>query len=296
MALLNGLFQRDKVLIGMVHVGALPGTPRAVEPVSTLAARAADEAALLVSAGYDGVLIENMHDVPYILQNVGPEVVAAMTAVALAVRRAAGSVPCGIQILAGANQAALAVAAASGLSFIRAEGFVFASVADEGLIAGADAPGLLRYRRVLGLDGRSPSAAGCVRILADIKKKHSSHAITGDISLGEMARAALFFGADGVIVTGSTTGEPADLADLRAARDAVRQCADSEIWRHEGTAGAPPPVFVGSGVDPSSVRDVFLHADGVIVGSALKREGKWFNPLDIQRVREMAAAADAARA
>ena len=53
----------------------------------------------------DGVLVENMHDVPYLNRRVGPETTAAMAAVCSAVRsRVPSSMPCGVQILAGANR------------------------------------------------------------------------------------------------------------------------------------------------------------------------------------------------
>src|SRR6185295_17642379 len=110
------------------------------------------------------------------------------------------SLPLGVQVLAGANKEALAVAHAAGCQFIRAEGFVFAHVADEGLMPEADAGSLLRYRRAIGAEH--------IAVLADIKKKHSSHAITADVDLAETAKAAEFFGAEGVVVTGTATGEP----------------------------------------------------------------------------------------
>ena len=88
---------------------------------------------------------------------------------------------------------------AVGAAFVRVEGFVFAHVADEGLIE-SDAGALLRYRRAIGAEG--------VRVFADVKKKHSAHAITADVDLAETAHAAEFFLADGVIVTGAATGEP----------------------------------------------------------------------------------------
>ena len=139
------LFGRPRALIGMIHLEALPGTPSASRSVSAIAAHAVDEARAYHAAGYDGIAIENMHDRPYLKRAVGPEVVAAMTAVALAVRNAV-PLPLGIQVLAGANRERLAVAHAAGAVFVRVEGFVFAHVADEGLIE-ADAGELLRYRR-----------------------------------------------------------------------------------------------------------------------------------------------------
>ena len=104
-----------------------------------------------------------MHDIPYLNRHVGPEIVAAMSVVCNEVKREVQNLPCGVQILAGANTEALAVAKAAGLDFIRAEGFVFSHVADEGLM-NSDAGEILRYRKQIGADD--------VLVFTDIKKKH----------------------------------------------------------------------------------------------------------------------------
>jgi len=251
-------------LIGMVHVLALPGTPRSALPVDQIAARAAAEAKLLADAGFDALLVENMHDAPYLAREVGHEITAAMTACVLAVRGAA-RIPVGVQVLGGANHSALAVAHAAGGAFIRAEGFVFSAVADEGLLADADAGPLLRHRRHIGAER--------VLIAADIQKKHSSHALTHDIDLAAHARAAEFFGAEALIVTGAETGKATAYADLKATREAT-----------------PLPLIVGSGATPETLPRLFECADAVIVGSALKQEGRWSNQLDMARVDAMVRA------
>jgi len=252
-------------LIGMVHVGALPGAPGSSEPVRTLAERASDEARVLAEAGFDAVIVENMHDAPYVHgDRLGPEVVAAMTRVVAAVAEAV-EMPIGVQVLSGGNRHAIAVAHATDAAFIRCENFVYAHVADEGLLAEAEAGPLLRYRRSIGADR--------VRILADVKKKHASHAITGDLSIGEAVRGSAFFGADGLVITGSFTGEPASLDDLQQAR-----------------AQAGVPVLVGSGVTPENAGDLLASADGLIVGSWIKRGGHWAQPVDPERCAQMARA------
>ncbi len=271
MASATDIFGHDRALIGMVHVDALPGTPgHDGRSIDNIAQRAAAEAKLLVDGGFDAVAIENMHDAPYLLRDVGPEIVAAMTAIAVRVKDVIGDVPLGVQILAGANNAALSVAHAVGAHFIRVEGFVFSSVADEGLLATADAGPLLRYRKQIGAED--------VYILADIKKKHSSHAVTSDVNLGETAHAAEFSGADGLIVTGAATGCATALEDIQAARGASNL-----------------PIAVGSGATPETLAGLFQHAHAVIVGSWYKRDGMWRNEPDAARVKQMVAAANAAR-
>lgn len=261
MADFRSIFQKDNILIGMVHLQALPGTPSNIMAAGQITDVAVDEATTLAQLGFDALLIENMHDTPYLLREVGPEIVAAMTAATVAVLDAV-DIPIGIQILAGANKAALSVAHAAGAQFIRAEGFAFASIADEGFMDTADAGPLLRERRRIDAEN--------VVILADIQKKHSSHAITSDLSIGDHARGAAFMGADGVIVTGNHTGHAVDTAQLREVRGATEL-----------------PLLVGSGVTPANIKNIFEYADGAIVGSSLKKDGNWANDLDNTRCKKL---------
>lgn len=252
----------------MVHVGALPGTPQVSRPIAELVRAAVEEAEILSAGGCDAILVENMHDVPYLNRAVGPEVTAAMTRVCAVVKEAV-ALPCGVQVLAGANEAALAVALAAGLDFVRAEGFVFGHVADEGWMDACAGP-LMRYRRHIG--------AGHVAIWADVKKKHSAHAATADVDLAGTVKAAEFFGADAVIVTGEATGSEAAAADIAAARGASKL-----------------PVIVGSGVTAENAAVMLRDADAVIVGSALKAGGHWAAPVELARVKAVAAAVRALR-
>jgi len=249
-------------LIGMLHVGALPGTPRAESDPRQLLDRIVDEARLYREAGFHGLLLENMHDRPYVQGPVGPEIVATMAVVAHEIRQAA-PLPLGIQVLAAANREAVAVAQAAGAAFVRVEGFVFAHVADEGWIE-AGAGDLLRYRRAIGAEE--------IRIFADVKKKHSAHAVTADVDLAETARAAEFFLADGVVVSGTATGRPTAPADVRAV-----------------SAATGLPTLVGSGVTAGNVGD-YASADALIVGSSVKQGGVWSEPLDPERLAALVEA------
>lgn len=260
--LLREIFGVPRALLGMIHLQALPGTPRAALSTDALVAAAVAEARRYQAAGFHGLLLENMHDRPYLKGAVGPEVVACMAVVGRAVRQAV-DLPLGVQVLAAANREAVAVALACGASFVRVEGFVFAHVADEGIIEGGAAD-LLRYRRQVGAEP--------VRIFADIKKKHAAHALTADVPLADTARAAAFFLADGVIVTGAATGEAADPAEVAAARSAVSL-----------------PVLVGSGVTPDNLGS-YAAADAFIVGSWAKHDGRWENEVDPARAAALVAA------
>lgn len=256
----NDLFATPRPILGVIHVGALPGTPANRQNMRELLAQAVAEARLYQSGGVDGIIIENMHDVPYLRGAVGPEIVAAMTVIGQAVK-AETNLPIGIQILAGANLEAMAVAHAAGLDFIRAEGYVFAHVADEGLIESSAAK-LLRYRKLIGAER--------VQVWADVKKKHSSHAITADISLGATAEAVEFMRGDVVIVSGNVTGEAPQQSDVAQAKAHCRL-----------------PVLLGSGIEAGNIAEFYEAADGFIIGSYFKTDGDWKNSVDPARVESL---------
>jgi predicted TIM-barrel enzyme len=106
-----------------------------------------------------------------------------------------------------------------------------------------------------------------VQVWTDVKKKHSAHAITADVSLGETAETVEFMGADCVIVTGSATGSPPKVADVQEAKSHCRL-----------------PVFLGSGISEANIREFYESADGFIIGSSFKVNGLWSNAVDASRV------------
>jgi hypothetical protein len=257
------LFSTAKPVIAMIHLGALPGTPAHGLSLADIEKQALREAKIFRDAGVHGLMLENMHDTPYLRGQVGPEIVAAMAIIARAVKQAS-KLPCGVQVLAGANLEAMAVAHAAGLDFIRAEGFAFAHVADEGIIESSAAE-LLRYRRSIDADK--------VQVWTDVKKKHSSHAITADVDIGETAHAVEFMRGDAVIVTGAVTGDAPKTADVLAVKRKTRL-----------------PVYLGSGVSAANLQTLFQAADGFIVGSEFKQGGHWSRAVDAKRVERFMAA------
>ncbi|XP_040575851.1 uncharacterized protein F13E9.13, mitochondrial [Lepeophtheirus salmonis] len=253
-------------IIGMVHVKALPGTPCSSLSIHQITDIALKEALIYSRLGVDSILIENMHDIPY-LKKVGPEIVSAMTAVATTIRKEVpSSLPIGVQILAGANKEALSVAHAANLQYIRAEGYVFGHIGDEGYID-ACAGEILRFRKSIG--------ASDVAVLCDIKKKHSSHSITSDISLIETIKAATFFDTEGVILTGKETGDE----------------VSAELFKEVESQKLDVPILIGSGVTKENVHQ-FMSAHGLIVGSYFKKQGKWKEDLDVKRIADFMSRVD----
>ena len=177
-------------------------------------------------------------------------------------------VPLGINVLANAALPAFATALAGGADFIRVNQWANAYIANEGFIEGAAAKAL-RYRSQL--------RAEHIRVFADSHVKHGSHAIVADRSIRELTRDVDFFEADAVIATGQRTGDSATLEEI----DEIR-------------AATTLPLLVGSGVTPANVCQILARTQAVIVASALKVDGVWWNDVDRERVKAFMAVAQPA--
>ena len=272
----EAVFGADRPVVGMVHLPALPGAPRfdADGGRAAIHAAARRDAERLDAGGVDALIVENFGDAPFYPDAVPRHVVAELTALVGTVQEATDR-PVGVNVLRNDGPSAVAVAAATGAAFVRVNVHVGARVADQGVLEGR-AHETMRRRERLDAD---------VRVLADVGVKHSaplgrSDSEVGPEAVGDAVERGL---ADGVIVSGAATGRATDDDDLRAAVAA----------RDE--AGLDVPVFVGSGVTADTVGDTLAVADGVIVGSALKEGGDATNPVSVERVERLVAAADAVR-
>lgn len=255
-------------LIGVVHLLPLPGDPGCATPdFGPAYARAKADAEALVAGGVDGLIVENFGSAPFAKGCEGDRVpahqAAALARVCLMCKGL--DVPVGVNCLRNDAITALGIAAACGLDFIRVNVHCGAYVTDQGLIEG-EAATSLRYRQALGV-------ADSVAIAADVLVKHAAplaplepEVATRDCVLRGMA--------DAVIVTGSGTGQPVDPQLLERVRGAA-----------EGR-----PVLIGSGLNPDSADALMSVADGAIVGSWLKVDGRVHNPVDRARVSAMVEA------
>ena len=260
---MKSLFQPGrKILIGVVHLQPLPGSPRWRGNLASVTEKAVADARAYERGGADAVFIENFGDVPFTKDSVGPETVAAMAAAGITVR-AAVKIPLGFNILRNDARAALALAAVCGGAFIRVNVHTGAMLTDQGLIEG-NAFETLRYRR---------SVCPAVQIFADVHVKHAVPLGAG--SIGEAARDTVERGlADALIVSGTGTGRAAAAADVQRVR---ASCPKAKV-------------FLGSGVTVQNLRDYLPLADGFIVGTSLKVGGKISNPVDTRRVAALVKA------
>lgn len=249
-------------LVGVIHLAPLPDSPRYGGSLSAVVASAVNDARALVEAGFDGIVVENFGDAPFVPEQVSAVTIAAMTACALAVRAVAPGLQLGVNVLRNDADAALAVALAACASFVRINVHAGARVTDQGLIEGR-AYRTLRRRRDLG--------ATHIALLCDVDVKHS--AALAARPLGEEAQELVERGlADAVLVTGTGTGRGVDRFHLETVLAAV-------------TA----PVLVASGVTLKTLPDQ-RGAHGVIVGSCLRASGHAGDPIDGALARGFAAA------
>ncbi len=252
-----------KVVIGMLHLPALPGAPLARLSLTEIRDHVLRDADTLAHGGVHGLMMENFGDVPFYPGRVPAHVVAHMTALACAVRERT-DLPLGINVLRNDGCAALAIAHAAGANFIRVNVLCGARVADQGLIQGI-AHELLRDRHSLGAEE--------IKILADVDVKHSVALAERPIE-DEVSDVIERGRADAVIASGAGTGKATDPAKAQ---------------RIKGVAGETP-VFIGSGITAETIGQFRDCADGFIVGTALKEGGVATNAVELSRVRALMSA------
>jgi uncharacterized protein len=253
----NSRILPPKFLAAMIAVLPLPGAPLYSGNDQQVLDQALAELEVYQKHGVDSVIFENDHDLPYIQPPLDERGIALMTRIVKAARaRFPG--PIGIQMLEAANITSLEIAAEADLDYIRVEAYVFAHVGGSGVINGS-AGKILRRRQEL--------QAEHVRVFADVKKKHGSHSLTIDLDIQDEIRQAEFFLVDGVIVTSKFTGINPDKTDLLKAKEVTKL-----------------PVLVGSGMTSKNVREYLPLADGFIVGSTFRKDGKFLEKLDQERL------------
>ncbi|MBL8132255.1 MAG: BtpA/SgcQ family protein [Anaerolineae bacterium] len=252
----NGLFTVDRPIVGMVHLLALPGAPAYGGDLDALYQRAYDDARTLAQAGADALIVENFNDEPFIIGEPAAHDLALMSAVTRDIVRMV-SMPVGVNVQFNAWQAEIAVAHTCGAAFVRVEVFVDRVISAMGVVEPC-APQITRYRAALG--------ARRVQLWADIQTKYTTNITPQPLTTS--AKEAQAAGADALIVTGAATGSATPL-------DAVVEVKQV----------AKIPVLVGSGTTIDNAAEVFRIADGAIVGSSLKADGRVQNPVSLGRTR-----------
>jgi membrane complex biogenesis BtpA family protein len=252
----------------MIAVLPLPGSPLYDGDDQRVIDLALSDLEHYKKAGVDSILLENDHDLPYIQPPLDEKGIALMTRIAKEVRNRFDG-PVGVQMLEAANITSLEIAAEADLDYIRVEAYVFAHVGGSGVINGS-AGRILRRRKELNAEH--------VKVFADVKKKHGSHSLTIDLDIKDEIMQAEFFLADGVIVTSQFTGINPDKADLVKAKSVTKL-----------------PVLIGSGMTPENIQEYLPLADGFIAGSCFRKDGKFLEKLEPERLNKFMKAFVSAR-
>jgi len=252
------LFKTTKPIIGMLHLKPLPGSPiYDGQGLGKVIEAALCDAKALINGGVNALQVENFNDPSYFPNEAPPETVASLAIVGHEVRRHFPEIPIGICLLAD-PEASIAVAHTIGGQFIRATFFTEASVDVSGLVTRLP-HAILRYRKFL-----DPS----IKILADVHIKHS--APLGQRPIEEAAYDAAYFLADAIMISGKHTGMPTSLEDVKRVKKVLPEF----------------PIYIGSGVNAGSVKELFEYADGAVIGSSLKYDGDSTKAVSEERVVE----------
>ena len=248
---LDKIFKAKKPIIGMVHLPASPGQPQAKsnpDLKSVITAVKADIKALQ-DGGIDGLLFCNESDLPYTTK-LSSEVGAWTTFLVGAVYDQI-KIPYGVNLLWDPI-ASIEAAAGCGASFVRE--VMCGSFASE--------MGVLSPDPALVAQARTRLKADQIALFTNIVPEFAS-ALEGR-TVAQRAKAAEYFGFDAILISGPVAGVAFSEEDLLAAKSAAKNI----------------PIFANTGVNAQTVAKTLEMADGVISGSAMKIDGKTFNPVD----------------
>lgn len=263
---LQSIFSTTKPIIGMVHLPASPGQPQSTsrpELNSIINSVKADIKALQ-DGGIDGLLFCNESDLPYTTK-LSSEVGAFVNFLIGAVHDQI-KIPYGVNLLWDPI-ASIEAAAGCGASFVRE------------VMCGSFATdmGMLTPDPALVAQTRTRLKADHIALFTNIVPEFAS--ALEDRTVQQRAKAAEYFGFDAILISGPVAGIPYSESDLIAAKSTAKHT----------------PIFANTGVNSQNVARTLEVADGVISGSAMKIDGKTFNPVDPKRVIELVTAANTVR-
>lgn len=198
----------------------------------------------LEAGGAHAALIENDGDSPCKVYGEA-DVIVPMTIVAHELAKIA-KIPLGVEVLLNDPKASLAIAKTAGLHFIRTDYFVDKMIRKEYGEFKIDPRGLMEYKKQIG--------AEAIQIFADIQVKYATM-IDQKKTISQSIKEAIKEGANGVIISGSITGEQPLVNDVKEAKQ---------------TAKGKIPVIIGSGFSQNNARELFDWADWAIVGTSIK--------------------------
>ena len=257
---LGEMFTKPKPVIGMVHLPPLPGAVGYTGyPVREIIDFALKDAATLVENGVDGLIVENMWNIPFAVgMETSPEEMCAQAVAAAEVVKSV-NVPVGINVVHNGARVCLGIAIAAGAKFMRICLLTGAAVWDTGEFDHGCARELLGARKL--------NQAEHIKIFCDVDKKHSVR--FPGIDLATHIEWTEFYLADAMIITGRMTGNAPDLDKVKKAKELAKG----------------RPILMGSGMTAENVAGFMRIADGCIVGFGMKDAGHPYRPVNPDNVK-----------
>jgi membrane complex biogenesis BtpA family protein len=247
-------FNNSKPMIGVIYLPPSLGYPN--HPgMNQLVEHALEDLEVLKKCGVDGALLENENDRPYTVL-AGPATIASMSVAASKIIDHCDDIVLGAEFLINDPEASLAVAKASGCSFIRTDYFVDRMSREEyGGEMRIDPDAVMKFKKDIQGDE--------IAFFSDIQVKYAT--MLEEKTLGQSAREAYNKGSDGAVVSGKITGIPPQVADLLEAKE----------------SGCDIPLLIGSGLALDNLEELLPVCDGAIVGTAFFKEG---NRMDYEKI------------
>ena len=250
------MFGVEKPVIALLHLRAMPGDPLfcAIDTMKQVVNTARDELLALQEGGVDGVLIANEFSLPY-EKKVSYVTVAAMARI-IGELMPELSIPFGVNIVSN-PVATIDLAAATGAKFVRST-FTGAYMGESG-ITDTDIATTLRRKKALGLDD--------LKLLYKVNPESDTYLT--ERMLQRITKSVIFHCfPDALCVSGASAGTETD---------------DGLIEQVSEVAGSIP-VFCNTGCTAENIQQKLLISDGACVGTAFKKDGKFANLVEKQRV------------
>lgn len=251
------IFGIKKPIIAMCHLWPLPGDPYYEKStrMQEVIGWAKKDLNALQNGGVDAVMFSNEFSIPYLTQV--PTVTVACMARIIGELLDEILIPFGVNVLWD-PKASLDLAVATGAAFVR-EIFSGVYASDFGLW-NPNCGEIVRHQHAVSAEG--------VKLLFNIVPEAASY--LGQRDVADIARSTVFnHRPDALCVSGLVAGMQTDASTLRKVKDAV----------------AETPVFANTGVRLENVEEQLSIADGAVVGTTFKVDGKFDNHIDQERVR-----------
>ena len=252
------VFGVKKPIIAMCHLNALPGDPYydPKEGMQGVIDWARKDFHALQNGGVDAVMFSNEFSMPY-LTKVETVTVAAMARV-IGELMSEIRVPFGVNVLWDPARS-LDLAVSTGAKFVR-EIFSGVYASDFGLWD-TNTGEVIRHQRAI--------SASSVKLLFNIVPEAAVYLQSRDIVA--IAKTTVFnHHPDALCVSGLTAGVETDASTLKLVKEAVPDTV----------------VFANTGLKVSNVKEQLGIADGAVVGTTFKVDGKFENHVDQNRVKE----------